>query len=221
MAWSESLKRKVYNKFNNRCAYCGCGIKFKTFEIDHKFPKSKPIKEALKLGLIDKIGNKQEALKTLEALIDTGQPDRQALTTLNNENIMNVENPDPSVELLAKIENLEKENLEMKAKLDAFEEKEKIRCQEEKASLLASLKEFSNVTPSMNAVYEVCTNEQLKAILEEQKALTPIKEEETASMKIKPIVLGNVVASSQERLEEKQAKIKARAELLAQGSLNY
>ena len=36
---SKLNRRKVYNKFSGKCAYCGCTISFEDFHCDHIIPK--------------------------------------------------------------------------------------------------------------------------------------------------------------------------------------
>ena len=33
----------VFQKFNGKCAYCGCNLEFDSFHVDHVFPKSKSV----------------------------------------------------------------------------------------------------------------------------------------------------------------------------------
>jgi uncharacterized protein (TIGR02646 family) len=35
----EELRLKVFNKYSGRCAYCGCKITIKNFQVDHIWPQ--------------------------------------------------------------------------------------------------------------------------------------------------------------------------------------
>ena len=41
MAKSKSVRERVYNKFEGRCAYCGKPIEYKQMQVDHYYPKCK------------------------------------------------------------------------------------------------------------------------------------------------------------------------------------
>ena len=37
---SKSLRRRIYDKTNGRCAYCGCELTMKSMQIDHVIPRA-------------------------------------------------------------------------------------------------------------------------------------------------------------------------------------
>jgi 5-methylcytosine-specific restriction endonuclease McrA len=41
MAKSRSVREKIYNKFEGRCAYCGRAIEYKQMQVDHYYPQYK------------------------------------------------------------------------------------------------------------------------------------------------------------------------------------
>ena len=41
MAKSKSVRERVYNKFEGRCAYCGKPIEYKQMQVDHYYPQCK------------------------------------------------------------------------------------------------------------------------------------------------------------------------------------
>ncbi|MGN1155274.1 MAG: HNH endonuclease [Agathobacter sp.] len=36
---NKEIRKKVYNKYNGHCAYCGCEIEMKDMQVDHIIPK--------------------------------------------------------------------------------------------------------------------------------------------------------------------------------------
>lgn len=41
MAKSKSVREKIYNKFEGRCAYCGKAMEYKQMQVDHYYPQCK------------------------------------------------------------------------------------------------------------------------------------------------------------------------------------
>lgn len=39
MAISKEKRLKIYNKYNGRCAYCGCKLEYKDMQVDHIIPQ--------------------------------------------------------------------------------------------------------------------------------------------------------------------------------------
>jgi len=40
MAMKKTDRKKIYNKFDGHCAYCGCDLKYKQMQVDHFWPQS-------------------------------------------------------------------------------------------------------------------------------------------------------------------------------------
>ncbi len=39
MALSKKVRQQIYERFDGRCAYCGCPIEYKQMQVDHYYPR--------------------------------------------------------------------------------------------------------------------------------------------------------------------------------------
>lgn len=59
----KQLRQRIHDKYNGKCAYCGCDIEIKDMQIDHIFPKRRVVYTDFEISKLDEEDNLNPACR--------------------------------------------------------------------------------------------------------------------------------------------------------------